>query len=65
MTIDIPGFEGRRLSGRILTGATMDARNSFDDPRVVEPAVFRGARLQAGKVVADLPAKSIVVLELN
>ena len=65
LAVAIPGFAVRRLSGRILTGQTMDARNSFDAPHVVEPAIFNGARLQAGRVVVNLPEKSIVVLELE
>jgi hypothetical protein len=32
----------------------MEARNSFDAPHVVEPAVFNGARRQAGRVVVNL-----------
>ena len=43
----------------------MDAHNSFDAPQTVGPAVFKGASMQGGKLVVTLPAKSVVVLELQ
>jgi alpha-N-arabinofuranosidase len=61
-------FRGATLSsvsGRILTAATMSAHNTFDRPTAVQPAAFNGAKLNGGALTVELPAKSIVVLELR
>jgi alpha-N-arabinofuranosidase len=41
------------------------SHNSFDAPDVVKPAPFTGASVQGDKLVVTLPAKSVVVLELQ
>ena len=53
------------VSGRILTATTMDAHNTFEQPDAVRPASFDGAVLNGGTLSIDLPAKSLVVLELH
>jgi len=65
VTADIRGATVSTVSGRVLTAAAMNAHNAFDDPDVVQPAPFRDARLVGGRLVIDLPAKSIVALELR
>ena len=54
-----------RVTGRILTAPTMQAHNTFDQPDAVRPAPFTGARLAGATLTVELPAKSVVVLELN
>jgi alpha-N-arabinofuranosidase len=65
VSAQIAGAEPESVSGRILTAEAMDAQNSFDDPAAVAPAPFTGARLEGGRLVLTLPAKSIVVLKLQ
>ncbi|WOF45510.1 alpha-N-arabinofuranosidase [Sphingopyxis indica] len=65
VTIALDGVAARQVSGRILTAATIDAHNSFDAPQAVRPAPFSGASIKGGKLVVTLPAKSVVVLELQ
>ena len=43
----------------------MDAHNTFDHSDAVKPAVFRGAALSGDRLDVELPAKSVVVLELD
>jgi alpha-L-arabinofuranosidase len=62
---EVRGAGVSALSGRILTAAAMNAHNTVDDPAAVRPGPFRDARLVGGRLVIDLPAKSIVVLELR
>jgi alpha-N-arabinofuranosidase len=50
--------------GQLLTAAAMDAHNSFAQPHRVKPVAFSG-KLVGGKLVVDLPAKSIAVLTLD
>ncbi|MGD8174755.1 alpha-N-arabinofuranosidase [Marinimicrobium sp. ARAG 43.8] len=55
--------EGVR-SGRILTANEMNARNTFDAPNQLHPTEFNGARVDNGKLIVEMPAKSLVTLEL-
>jgi alpha-N-arabinofuranosidase len=65
IAVDIRGLSVSSVAGRILTAPAMNAHNTFDDPEAVQPAPFRDARLTGGKLVIDLPAKSVVALELR
>src|SRR5262249_29161294 len=59
VTVDIRGATVRGASGRMLTGPTMDAFNSFEKPEVVKPQPFTGARVSNGQLAVTLPAHSI------
>jgi alpha-N-arabinofuranosidase len=65
VTVNLSGITGARVSGRIVTAATMDAHNRFDAPEVVTPQAFTGARLAGGTLTVALPAKSVVVLDIR
>jgi alpha-N-arabinofuranosidase len=55
----------RAVSGRILTADRMNAHNTFEQPNVVRPAAFDGARLTGETLTVRLPPKSVVALELH
>jgi alpha-N-arabinofuranosidase len=59
------GFTPRQASGRVLTAAAMNAHNTFDQPRAVEPQPLEGITVSEGRVEATLPPKSVVVLALD
>jgi alpha-N-arabinofuranosidase len=59
------GAQLSRVSGRVLTADAMNAHNTFDRPDAVQPRPFDAARLAGDTLTLDLPAKSIVVLELQ
>ena len=65
VTLDIQGVRVNATTGRILTGPSMDAHNTFEHPDAVKPAPFTGARVADGKLNVTLPAHSVVVLELR
>ena len=64
-TLDLEGASVSAVTGRILTGATMDAHNTFDTPDAVTPSAFTGARVSGGRVTIPLPPHSVVLLELR
>ena len=64
VTCEIAGPAANSVTGRVLTGDKLDAHNTFAEPSVVEPQAFDGAKLVDGRVSVDLPARSVVVLEL-
>jgi len=53
------------VTGRILTSAKINDYNSFDQPSKVIIKPFTGAKLTGNSLTIDLPAKSVVVVELK
>ena len=65
VTTTITGLTASRVSGQILTGPKINSLNTFDQPNAVVPAAFNGAQLNGGQLTVTLPAKSVVMLDLN
>ncbi|WP_260927715.1 alpha-N-arabinofuranosidase [Novosphingobium sp. 9] len=65
VTIALDGVNASSVDGTILTAAAMNAHNTFEAPEAIKPAAFSAARLEGGKLVVTLPAKSVVVLTLR
>jgi alpha-N-arabinofuranosidase len=53
------------IQGRVLTAERMNDHNTFDAPDQVRPAAFEGVARQGNYITITLPAKSVLVLELN
>jgi alpha-N-arabinofuranosidase len=62
--IDLGNAKIAKVLGTILTAKTVDAYNTFENPNVVAPAVFKGAKVNKNGLVVTVPAKSIIALEL-
>jgi alpha-N-arabinofuranosidase len=65
VTAAIRGAQPRKVFGRVLTAAAMQAHNTFDQPQTVTPTEFKDCRLAGDGFAATLPAKSVVVLTLE
>lgn len=65
ITLDLNNQKINKVNGRILTSKTINDHNTFEKPEVVKPAAFTGAKVDKGQLKINLPAQSIVVLELN
>lgn len=65
VSCELRGTAVSKVSGTFLTASEMDAHNTFDNPANVKPEAFHGASLLQGKLAVSLPAKSVVVLELE
>ena len=65
VTCEIHGANLAKVTGRILTAETMQAHNTFDSPNAVKPVGFDGARLENGRITIQVPAKSVISLELE
>jgi alpha-N-arabinofuranosidase len=65
VTIKLDGVSASAVTGRILTAPAINSHNTFDAPNAVKPEAFSGATVQGGNLVVTLPAKSVVVLELQ
>jgi alpha-N-arabinofuranosidase len=62
---DLRGVSATRAVGRILSGPAINSYNSFEQPDVVRPAAFTGARVDNGSLTVTLPPRSVLVLELR
>lgn len=65
MEIELEGKTSGKVTGQLLTSEKMDSHNSFDQPGEVVPVEFDGARFKKGKLELTLPARSVVVLQLD
>jgi alpha-N-arabinofuranosidase len=54
-----------KVDGLILSSPKITDVNSFDNPDFVKPVIFNGANKEAGDLVLNMPAKSIVMLTLH
>ena len=54
----------KTVSGRVLTASAVQAHDTFDQPNLVRPVPFTGARLLGGTLSLELPPMSVVALEL-
>ena len=62
---DIRGISFGKVSGKILTSAKINDYNTFDKPDAVSVKDFRGANISKGALSVQLPAKSVVMLEIE
>jgi alpha-L-arabinofuranosidase len=61
----LEGATAKAIRGQILTAPEMQAHNTFDNQANVKPAAFEGFKLTEGGFSANLPPKSVVVLEVD
>ena len=54
-----------KVEGLVLSSSKITDINSFENPDFVKPVIFNGAKKEAGDLVVNLPAKSIVQLTLK
>lgn len=65
VSVKLDGVTGTAVTGKVLTGATMDAHNDFQAPDAIRPAAFTGATLSGGTLTVQVPAKAIVMLDIK
>lgn len=62
--INLAGVKINSVSGQVLTAKAMDAHNTFAAPNSIKPEAY-SAKANNGKLALDLPAKSVVVVEVK
>ncbi|MHC4624725.1 MAG: alpha-N-arabinofuranosidase [Planctomycetota bacterium] len=65
LSCELKSGQAAKVTGRVLTHEDMNAHNTFDNPEVVKPGVFEGAKLKGDALTVTVPAKSVIVLELE
>jgi alpha-N-arabinofuranosidase len=62
---ELRGVAVKKVSGKILTSAKINDHNTFENPDAVAVKDFKDAKLSGGKLNITLPAKSVVLLEIE
>ncbi|WCT77773.1 alpha-N-arabinofuranosidase [Novosphingobium humi] len=65
LALDLGGRKGTRVSGQVLTAAKLDAHNTPGQKEEIAPAPFNSGRISGGKLLLDIPAKSVVVAKIE
>lgn len=59
------GINWKTVTGQILTAAKLNDVNTFENPYNIKITSFTGAKKSGDQLMVELPAKSVVVLELK
>jgi alpha-N-arabinofuranosidase len=62
---ELRGVTLTNVSGKALTSANLTDHNTFDKPNTVSVKEFKGVKLSKGALTVTLPAKSVVLLEIE
>ena len=62
---EVKGFNGKSVKGHILTAKKINDYNSFDNPENITVNSFKDFKIKDGKLNVKMPAKSIVVLQMD
>lgn len=62
--INLAGVKISSVEGQVLTAKAMDAHNTFTAPNNIKPEAY-AAKSVNGKLALELPAKSVVVVEVK
>jgi alpha-N-arabinofuranosidase len=64
LVCDLPGLGPARVTGRVLTAGSLSAHNTAAHLEAVAPAPFEAISVADQTLTVDLPARSVVVLEV-
>jgi len=62
---NLVGIKWQNVQGQILTSKKLTDINTFENPNNIRITSFTGARKEGNELVVELPAQSVVVLELK
>ena len=61
----LPGITWKTVQGQILTSSKLTDVNSFENPNHIKIVSFNGAKKEGEQLLVELPAQSVVMLELR
>jgi alpha-L-arabinofuranosidase len=65
LSANLKGLKWTKVTGQILTSENLTDINTFDQPHKLQLKPFNSAIKDGDQLVVDMPAKSVVTLELN
>jgi alpha-L-arabinofuranosidase len=64
VSCELEGLTPRHTSGRVLTASAVNSHNTFDQPEAVKPEAFEAVTVNGNTLSFELPARSVLVLEI-
>jgi alpha-L-arabinofuranosidase len=64
VAVNVAGTTLKGAAGKVLTSATMDAHNTFQNPQAIKPTAV-SARAAGGELSINVPAKAVMVVALE
>jgi alpha-N-arabinofuranosidase len=65
VNMKLSGAAAASITGRVITGSAMNAMNTFEKPDEVRPAPFTAIAKNGDAAELSLPARSVVILEIQ
>jgi len=62
---ELVGFDAKNGTGKIITSNKINDHNTFENPEIVKPEEYKDFKITKGKLIANLPAKSVVLVRVN
>jgi len=53
------------VTREVITSANITDINTFEKKETIKPVIFNGAKKSGNELVAEIPPKSVVVLEIK
>lgn len=65
ISTSLMGIKFSSVTGQILTSSRITDINTFDEPLKIKNSNFQGAKKQGDQLVVEIPAQSVLMLELK
>lgn len=65
VSVDLGTLKTKHITGRILTSRDLKDHNTFDRPTTIQPKAFNGAKVKGQMLEVEIPAHSVIVLNLK
>lgn len=64
VSLDLGAIQAKKVTGRILATNSLREHNTFEQPHTVLPKEYKEAKIQGNRIEINVPAHSVIVLEL-
>jgi len=64
VSVDLGTIRPTAVKGRILTAKNLRDHNSFENPNVIAPAEYNGAKINGNRMELEIPPHSLVSIEI-
>jgi alpha-L-arabinofuranosidase len=61
----VTGASVKTVTGEVLTDSRINAMNTFENPNAIKPTSFKDYKLQGSQLSLNIPAKSVVMLQVK
>jgi alpha-N-arabinofuranosidase len=62
---DLTGMDVKKVTAKIITSSKINDHNTFEQPDEVRITDFKDVKISKGKIIANIPAKSVVLLQVE